>query len=158
MGRKKFTLITFLPSAFGHENEDEDYPTETDTKATSSEMSFATENKEITKQNINTQNTREKVSSFPDGRQKTWYPVDAIAKVEIPKGDELLKSWCVYSGKNEEKVKAFLEKYCEAQLLIDIKEMTLDIFDHRFRIAMKKEFNIRDTKPAESEEFIRYLN
>ncbi|MGL5919139.1 MAG: hypothetical protein ACRCZQ_01365, partial [Bacteroidales bacterium] len=115
-------------------------------------------NKEVLNEKINTQNAREKISSSPDGRQKTWYPVETIAKLEVPNGEELLKSWCVYSVKDEAKVKAFLEKYCQAQLLIDIKEMTLDIFDHRFRKALKNEFNVRDTKPGEPEEFIRYLN
>lgn len=115
-------------------------------------------NKEIINKKINTQNAREKISSFPDGRKKTWYPVETIAKLEVPNGEELLRSWCVYSVKDEAKVKAFLEKYCQAQLLIDIKEMTLDIFDHRFRKALKNEFNVRDAKPAEPEEFIRYLN
>ncbi|MGL5317452.1 MAG: hypothetical protein ACRC9Q_01935 [Bacteroidales bacterium] len=115
-------------------------------------------NKEVLKQKIHTQSAREKNFSFPDGRQKKWYPVEAIANLEVPNGEELLKSWCVYSVKDEEKVKAFLQKYAKAQLLIDIQEMTLDIFDHRFRKAMKREFNIRENKPAEKEEFIRYLN
>ncbi|MGL4293424.1 MAG: hypothetical protein ACRCSQ_07610 [Bacteroidales bacterium] len=149
------TSITFCGWVFGEKNIDE----KNSSKVISSEMSSVkrkvTYKKEVIKEELNKEKIffkhnvcedKNEIFQKAEKPKKVWYPIDEIANLEFPKAEALLKTWCEFSGQTNIQIKPLLHKYCNEQKLININQMTLDIFDYRFRKYMNRTFRTKSKK------------
>lgn len=51
-----------------------------------------------------------------------------------------------------------LEKYCDLQICLQQTEMTLPVFDYRFRGVLKRAFDVKECKKDEDKPYLNYLD
>ncbi|MGL5732242.1 MAG: hypothetical protein ACRCX5_14125 [Bacteroidales bacterium] len=65
--------------------------------------------------------------------KKTWYSSEQIKALDFPYAEEIVDEWSQFCSKKRELVLEELTKYCDSQIRLQQTEMTLPIFDYRFR-------------------------
>ncbi len=161
------TSITFCGWVFGEKEEVSPFEEKITTNVAPKVTSKVAHNKEVIKEEEKKEEKEKKHKSAcaqadffssPSGNEKIWYPVEQIANLEFPNAEEVLRTWREFSGQTNLLIKPLLHKYCNEQKLIDIHQMTLDVFDYRFRKYMTKSFKPNPkTKKVEPVRRINYL-
>ncbi|MGL5730795.1 MAG: hypothetical protein ACRCX5_06710, partial [Bacteroidales bacterium] len=163
-----YTSITFCGWVFG-KNSIERYRTQVNDQKIEPSVEpsvepFVAHNKEVIKEeekkeeNINIKSACEKNFFSKQGGVKNWIPLERIKALDFPYADEIVDEWSQFCSKKRELVLEELTKYCDSQIRLQQTEMTLPIFDYRFRIVLKKAFNVKEYKTLEDTPFLRYLN
>ncbi|MGL4804897.1 MAG: hypothetical protein ACRC26_00890 [Bacteroidales bacterium] len=158
------TSITFCGWVFGEKNlEEKNSPIVVSSEVSSVGRKVA-HNKEVIKEeekkeeNINIYNAREKKNFSNQEGVKHWVSVDRIKRLDFPHADEIMKSWIKYCSKRKELVMEELEKYCDLQICLQQTEMTLPVFDYRFRGVLKRAFDVKECKKEEDKPYLNYLD
>ncbi|MGL4781378.1 MAG: hypothetical protein ACRCXN_11165, partial [Bacteroidales bacterium] len=157
------TSITFCGWVFGEKNlEEKNSPIVVSSEVSSVGRKVA-HNKEVIKEeekkeeNINIKSACEKNFFSKQGGVKNWIPLERIKALDFPYAEEIVDEWSQFCSKKRELVLEELTKYCDSQIRLQQTEMTLPIFDYRFRIVLKKAFNVKEYKTLEDTPFLRYL-
>ncbi|MGL4804982.1 MAG: hypothetical protein ACRCX5_02600 [Bacteroidales bacterium] len=149
------TSITFYGWVFGESQIERPLAENDGTTALSNTLQNT---EDFKTEDINIKSACEKNFSSNQSGVKNWIPLKKIKALDFPYADEIVKEWSQFCSKKRELVLEELTKYCDSQIRLQQTEMTLPVFDYRFRIVLKKAFNVKEYKTLEDTPFLNYLN